>query len=282
MKQLAFVTLVASALSLLLTSQLRADCPLAHTHIGVNPDWRPDNPGNSDDDNQLWFFSLPGGHPIAPTPGWPQWGDDPDQPGVPFLKLVPEFHPWGDPILKNGDPTKQRYTCSFKWSQENGYGDPDGAQHLDGWHSAHPDHGMWNLAPGTEFEEPDWDIGIERESTSVPQDDFFMLSGGVPVLDTDGGTHKFTTENNEKSWLAPDYEAWGIHSHMQFHFYLTGDQLGETVSATFTAFDDSGMYETSEPYEFRFQVIPEPGSAALFLVVAAALARRRNAKGIEN
>ena len=42
--------------------------PLAHTHIGVNPTWRPDwnAPGDpagatdSDptDDNQLWFFSI--------------------------------------------------------------------------------------------------------------------------------------------------------------------------------------------------------------------------------
>lgn len=73
------------ALSLAATAPVIGDCPLAHTHIGKNPTWRPDwnDPGNPDlatdpdptDDNKLWFFSIPPIDPLAPTPGWPNWGD---------------------------------------------------------------------------------------------------------------------------------------------------------------------------------------------------------------
>jgi hypothetical protein len=115
-----------------------ADCPLAHTHIGVNPTLRPDwsAPGNRaldtdsdpNDDNKLWFFSLPPAH-AAGTPGWPNWSN---ADGSTFLLASPEAGPGGTPVIHPTDPAKQLYTCRFMWSKANGYGDSLGTQHLDG------------------------------------------------------------------------------------------------------------------------------------------------------
>ncbi|MFH1109126.1 MAG: hypothetical protein V1790_08035 [Planctomycetota bacterium] len=69
------------------------------------------------DDNKLWFFSFPPVHPIAPTPGWPDW-EQAD--GSVFLLLVAETDPLGNPIYKPGDPSKQLYTCRFMYSAANG------------------------------------------------------------------------------------------------------------------------------------------------------------------
>jgi len=296
----------AIVVSAFLISQAWADCPLAHTHIGINPTLRPDwsDPGTSagdldcwsGDDNQLWMFSTPPVHAVAPTPGWPQWGEDPVQPGAPFLKLVPELDEFGDPIPKPTDPAKFLYTCRFKWSADLGYGDPDGVQHLDGWHSAHGPRGMWGLESVDEETEPSWDVGIRRVSTSLAdQTDFLMIKqDDTGVLTADGDTYKFTAANGEKLWLE-DKNAWGIHSHMGFFFYLPDTMLGETVWCDFTAFDDSGMYTeggsslvgrdgvegehpelggSDTPFRFNFEVTPEPGTAGLLLVGALAVLRR--------
>ena len=72
----------------------RAAHSVAHTHIGVNPTWRPADwsqpaEGAIDpdptDDNQLWFFSMPATSAGA-TPGWPNWEQTN---GCPFLVLTP-------------------------------------------------------------------------------------------------------------------------------------------------------------------------------------------------
>lgn len=282
MSKTLLISILATAVSVTLTGHLWADCPLAHTHIGKNPTWQPvdwGDPGGAftdpdpTDDNKLWFFSLPPVHPVAPTPGWPQWGEPANDP---FLLLVPEFHPWGDPVEKPGDPSKHRYTCSFKWSQDSGYGDPNGMQHLDGWHSAHGPQGAWNLEAGDPNNAPAWDIGIKREFTSLadPTDFLMMTPNDTHVLTTDGSTWKFTEANHEKLWLEEE-SAWGIHSHMSFHFYLPDGMLGQEVSATFSAFDDGGLYTPSDNFEFRFLVTPEPGSLALLLIGALIVRRRR-------
>jgi len=157
-----------------------ADCTLAHTHIGRNPTWRPDwsDPENPDkatdadstDDSKLWFFSLP---PVLPagTPGWPNWEQ---ANGATFLHLVPELES-GDPIMKGDESGKQLWTCRFMYSKANGYDDPAGVQHLDGWHSAHGPQGAWNLESINEQTDPGWDIWLRREGVSVDEDDFFML-----------------------------------------------------------------------------------------------------------
>ena len=73
---------------------VQADCAMAHTHIGVNPTWRPADwsrpaEGSVDpdptDDDKLWFFSLPPVHASA-TPGWPHWEQTN---GTTFLVLSP-------------------------------------------------------------------------------------------------------------------------------------------------------------------------------------------------
>jgi len=245
-----------------------AECPTAHTHIGVNPTWRPDwnDPENPDgafdpdptDDHKLWFFSLPPVHPLAPTPGWPNWGDPADDP---FLWLVPETDPWGDPIQKPGDPTKYLFVCRFMWSQQYGYGDPNGVLHLDGWHSADGPQGAWNLEnTGNPGEPPAWDIWLRRESSSVPEDDFFMmLPDDTVVLDTNGAVFQLG-----KQW-EDEEEIWEIHAHMGFYFWLP-QGIGQEVSATFSAYDAGGMYEPSDAFEFRFVTVPEPSGAVLLLV----------------
>lgn len=295
------IAVAAIMISMFLTSQVWADCPLAHTHIGINPTLRPDwsNPGESagdldccsTDNNQLWMFSLPPVHPVAPTPGWPQWGEDPTQPGTPFLKVVPELDPDGDPIPKPDDPGKYLYTCNFKWSLENGYGDPEGTQHLDGWHSAHGPRGMWSLESIDQQTVPDWDIWLRRIDTSLPEDDFFMmLPDDTVVLDANGSTY-----NLEKTWL-PDKNAWGLHEHMGYYFWLADDMLGQTIWTDFTAFDTGGMYTeggsslvgrdgvpgehpelcgSDTPFRFNFVVIPEPATAGLLVFGALAVVRRR-------
>lgn len=268
------------AFVLLLATPALADCPLAHTHIGVNPTWQPDwsDPGNPDlatdpdptDDNQLWFFSTPPIHPIAPTPGWPNWGDPAE---APFLRLVQETDPGGNPISKPGELNKTLYVSRFMYGPD-GYGDPNGTQHLDGWHSAHGPQGVWNLDSVDQQTEPAWDIGIQRESTSLadPTDFFMLRPDDTMVLGADGDTFNFA-DYGEKMWLA-NKNAWGMHSHMSFHFWLDDPQPEDVFSATFTAFDAGGMYTASDPYTFRFAV-PEPGTLSLLAIAGLFIAARR-------
>ena len=284
MKQTSFITVIAAVVLTAWTSQLWADgvrdCPLAHTHIGVNPTWRPADwasPGSgyvdptSADDNKLWFFSLPPVHAAA-TPDWPEWGDDPTQPGTPFLKLVPETDEYGDPITNPGDPTEILWTCRFMYSDEGGYdsSNPNAVQHLDGWHSAHGPQGAWNLESIDESTVPAWDLWLKRESTSVAEDDFFMLlPNETAVLDTDGSTYDL-----EKMWL-DDFNAWGMHEHMTFYFWLPAED-GQEVTATFSAYDTGGLYTASDPFDFDFvTVIPEPGTLALLLGGVLGICGRR-------
>ena len=276
---------IVLALSMLTTTFLTpqpalADCPLAHTHIGVNPTWRPDwnDPGNpagatdtdETDDNQLWFFSIPPTHATAPTPAWPNWGDPAD---TPFLQLVEETDAGGDPITKPGDASKTLYVCRFMYGPD-GYGDPDGVQHLDGWHSAEGPQGVWDLAIGDELNEPVWDIGIRREGTSMsdPTDFFMLLPDDSIVLGADSDAYKFS-DYGEKIWEA-DEGRWGIHSHMGFHFWLDDPQVDDVFTATFTAFDDGGLYTPSDPFTFRFAV-PEPGTLSLVLAAGLLVGARR-------
>lgn len=272
------IFVITSVLVLVVVSLASADCPLAHTHIGINPTWRPDwsDPGNASlatdsdltDDNKLWFSSLPPVHAKAPTPGWPNWEQ---ANGDVFLQLVPVLES-GNPIMKGDTSGKQLWTCQFMYSQSGGYGDPAGVQHLDGWHSAHGPQGKWNLESIDQSITPVWDIYLERESTSVAEDDFFMLlPNDTAVLTADGDAYRLS-----KEWLY-DKNAWGIHKHMGFYFWLTPD-IGREVTATFSAYDAGGMYSASDNFDLTFVTVPEPAALLFLSLGAISLLRTKNRK----
>lgn len=270
--------LIAGILVLVVVNLALADCPLAHTHIGINPTWRPDwsDPGNPDKatdpdptDNKLWFFSLPPVHSAA-TPDWPDWGTEPGPSTKPFLKLVPDLDDYGNPVYKPGDATKQLYTCSFMYSKANGYDDPLGTPHLNGWHSADGPQGAWNFESIDQQTEPDWDIYLVREgiSANLLEDDFFMLTPNEQaILTTDGSEY-----NLEKMWLE-DKSAWGFHEHMEFKFWLD-EGIGDVVSVMFSAYDNGGMYETSNNFAMELEVVPEPATLSLLALGCFGLLRR--------
>lgn len=235
-----------------------ADHAFAHTHIGKNPTWRPlnwDNPSEKavdldpTDDNKLWFFSLP---PVSTsaTPGWPNWEH---VNGNTFLVLTP-VKEGQEHITKPGDPDKELYTCNFTYSKVSGYGDPNGYQHLDGWHSAYGPQGAWDLDSVDSNTAPIWDIFIQRErvSDNLDEDDFFtLLPDDTPELESNGDVYFM-----DKEWLA-DNNAWGIHQHMGFYFWL--DENDEEVYVVFSAHDAGGMYQRSADFIIRFaKTVYEP------------------------
>jgi hypothetical protein len=234
---------------------------VAHTHIGINPTWRPadwSNPGEGaidldpTDNDKLWLFSMPPTHEAA-TPGWPNWqhvnGDT-------FLVLSPVLEE-GEHIAKSGDPNKVLYTCGFTYSKAQGYGDPHGAEHLDGVSSAFGPQGAWNLESIDADTAPAWDIYLRRERTSanLDEDDFLMLlPDDTPVLERNGDTHFL-----QKGWLA-DENAWGIHAHLGFYFWL--DDSDEEVHIVLSAHDAGGQYQRSADFVIRFAktvIRPVPG-----------------------
>lgn len=239
--------------SLFVNSQavLAQDCPLAHTHIGVNPTWRPadwSSPGvgaldpDPTDDLQLWLFSIPPVHPCA-TPGWPNWSQ---VDGSPFLLLSPVLEE-EQPIVKPDDPNKTLYTCNFTYTREGGYGDEKGLHFLEGWHSAHGPQRAWNLESVDANTVPAWDIAIQRVrvSANLEGDDFFCLrSDDTDTLVADGESALLT-----KHWLN-DKQAWGLHENMGFYFWL--DESDEEVSVTLYVYDQGGLYLRSADTVFRF------------------------------
>jgi hypothetical protein len=243
--------LIAIAAVILVSNLAQAECSVAHTHVGKNPTWRPADWGpppsgavdtDPTDDNKLWFFALPPIHPSA-TPGWPDWTNGR---GEAFLALEPVLEA-GEPIAKPSDPNKLLHTCRFIWSKTGGYGDPCGIQHLDGWHSAHGPQGAWNLESIDQNTVPVWDIYIKREriSSNLLEDDFFMLlPDDTPVLTMDGDKYRL-----EKRWLE-DENAWGIHEHMGFYFWL--DEEDKQVYVVLSAHDEAGLYERSADFTMRF------------------------------
>lgn len=233
------------------SSYAAAEHAFAHTHIGRNPTWHPANWNHPSDgaldldptdDNKLWFFSLPPVHSCA-TPGWPYWEQTN---GMPFLVLIPVKEA-DEHITKADDPNKELYMCSFTYSKSEGYGDPNGFQHLDGWHSAHGPQGAWNFDSVDANTVPVWEIYIRREriSDNLDEDDFFtLLPDDTPALKSNGDVYFLS-----KKWLA-DEHAWGIHEHMGFYFWL--DEQDEEVSVVISAHDAGGLYKRSADFVMYF------------------------------
>lgn len=229
----------------------RAECAVAHTHIGINPTWRPADwsrpaEGSVDpdptDDDKLWFFSLPPGHACA-TPGWPNWTQTD---GTPFLVLSPVLDE-DQRITKPEEPAKVLYTCAFHYTKANGYGDPNGLEHVDGWHSAHGPQKAWNLESVDEATVPAWDIYIRREylSPNLAEDDFFtLLPDDTPALERNGEIYTLN-----RRWIT-DVNAWGFHDHMGFYFWL--DEEDEEVYIVVSAHDAGGLYQRSADFVLRF------------------------------
>jgi hypothetical protein len=253
MRSKAIELTVVAVLAGLPTSAVCEDhgCPVAHTHIGVNPTWRPADWSRPDDgavdldptdDNKLWFFSLPPVHACA-TPGWPNWQQ---VDGSAFLVLTPVLEE-DEHIAKPGDPHKELFTCSFTYSKAEGYSDPCGLQHLDGWHSAHGPQGAWDLDSVDANTVPAWDLYLRRErvSPNLGEDDFFtLLHDDTPALASNGDTHQLP-----RSWLV-DKNAWGLHEHMGFYFWL--DEEDEGVHVVLSVHDMGGVYERSADFVMRF------------------------------
>jgi hypothetical protein len=234
---------------------------VAHTHIGINPTWRPSDWSRPDegaidldptDNNKLWLFSMPPLHPAA-TPGWPHWQQ---ANGSTFLVLTPVLEE-GHPIAKPSDPNKVLFTCDFLYDKEDGYGDPHGAEHLDGWSSAFGPQGAWNLQSTDAKTVPAWDIYVRREriSANLEEDDFFALQpDDTPAMQKNGDLYPL-----EKRYLVEE-GAWGIHDHMGFYFWL--DDADEEVSIVLSAHDAGGMYQRSADFTMRFAktvIQPIPG-----------------------
>lgn len=142
---------------------------------------------------------------------------------------------------------------------------------LDCWHSAHPEHGGWQLGGADETQMPQWRIGLERVSFSDGMN-FWMEdeSTGLEVLAEDGSTFLF----GNPIWMADKYNedgtfgAWGIHYHIDFFAVASGQ--GEVFTTTFTAFDAGTTgYLESDPYTFTFVTVPEP--MTVFLLGAGGL-----------
>jgi hypothetical protein len=227
------------------------DDAIAHTHIGINPTWRPADwneptkgaiDSDPTDNNKLWLFSMPPVHEAA-TPGWPAWEH---ANGNTFLVLTPVLEE-GQRIAKPGDPNKTLFTCDFLYGKDEGYGDAHGAEHLEGWSTAFGPQAAWNLESIDANTLPAWDIYLRREriSGNLERDDFLLLlPNDTAALESDGDTYFL-----EKEWL-DDENAWGVHAHAGFYFWL--DEGDDEVAVVLSAHDAGGLYERSADFTIRF------------------------------
>ncbi|HPS55790.1 MAG TPA: PEP-CTERM sorting domain-containing protein [Sedimentisphaerales bacterium] len=205
---------------------INVNCLAEHTHtsIGINQD----KIVGTEDDNKLWFSSMPG------TEGWPDWGNP--------LEMVPT----GNYRIDG----KQDYVCDILYC----------------WHAALPEDGSWQL-PGSSDQTvlPQWQISLERVSFD---NNFFMLDGRIPVLTSDGSSYSFADdieweddEYNNNGQLG----SWAFEHHLYFHVWA--DDAGEVFNATFRAID-TGITNlaASDDYTISFVTVPEP-TTILFLAM---------------
>ena len=222
----------------------------AHVHIGINMDQQ-----DAADDNQLFLFGMPTDmQPENYWPNFPVWGDE------------------SDPYNMVAEPLKLVYQTSGHFAGSYR------CEYLECFHSAHPDHGNWQLGGSNPETEPDWSIGIERVSASV-QLQFIEEETLLPILQSAGDQFSFSS-----FWMSDKYNedgtlgAWGIHEHVLFVVDGEGVNIGDTFSATIKAFDSGSTgYSDSQAYTLQFVAVPEPATLFLLTMGAAALIRQRRA-----
>ena len=221
----------------------------AHVHIGRNFDQQD----GTADDNTLFLFGMPPSEqPENYWPNFPVWGDT----GNPYdmvaepLKLV-----YQDSGLFAG-----KYVCEW----------------LECFHSAHPDHGNWQLGGTDPGSPPDWSIGIQRVSASAGME-FWDEDTFSQILQSDGDQTFFP-----QLWMDDKYNengslgAWGLHHHVLYVVDGTGVDIGETFFATLRAVDNGTTgFASSEAYTLRFETIPEPASFLLMALGSIGLIRRK-------
>lgn len=186
----------------------------------------------SGDDNKLWIFSMPD------EDEFPNWGT---------LELE---------LWEGVGSLAGKYVCD----------------HVYCWHSAHPEHGNWQLGGADSGTTPDWLIAIERVSFD-PGFAMVDFDTFAPILTSDGATYTmpkfFFDEHNE---LGGD-GAWGFEKHLYFVADAAGP--GETFSATFKALDlGSTGFADSDEFTINFVTVPEPVSLAWLGLGGLALMRR--------
>jgi hypothetical protein len=206
-------------------------------------------PGTADD-NKLFLFGMPpAAQPENYWPNFPQWGDasNPYDMNAEPLKLV---HQGGG-----------LYLCEW----------------LECFHSAHPQHGQWQLGGSDPDTQPGWSIGIERISASAglkfwdpDADDYALQSDGATL---DLGMEGFEEDlYNENGILG----AWHLHKHVLFFVNDPSVGIGETFSATIRAFDSGTTgFGTSEAYTLQFVTVPEPATLLMMMLGGVTLFRRK-------
>ena len=89
----------------------------------------------------------------------------------------------------------------------------------------------------------------------MPHDDFFvLLPNDTSALQNNGDIYAL-----EKQWLT-DENAWGIHSHMGFYFWL--DDTDDDVYIVLSVHDSGGLYQRSADFVIHFArtvIEPVPG-----------------------
>jgi hypothetical protein len=207
-----------------------------HSHAHTHIGRNRDQTHGTGDDNKLWLFSEPG---LPEFPGWP----------------VLELKPTG---IFDPSTGKQNYICDYLFC----------------WHSAHPQHGNWQLGGDNENIVPGWDIHLKRVAFD---EGFFVLAGRDLILANDGDE---VSLGAEKEWMPDEYNengqpgAWGFEVHHYFHAWADGP--GQIFTATFQALDyGSTAFTASDEFTFTFVTVPEPLTVALLAAGVCAIGPRR-------
>ncbi len=221
----------------------------AHIHIGINYD----QTDGTADDNTLFLFGMPpAAQPENYWPNFPLWGNA------------------ANPYDMVAEPLKLVYQASGLFAGKYV------CQWLECFHSAHPDHGNWQLGGADPQSPPAWSIGIERVSASAGLE-FWEEDTFTRILKNDGDSIIIP-----QLWMNDNYNedgtlgAWGLHHHVLFIVDGDGVQTGDTFFAALRAVDNGATgFDSSEACTLRFVAVPEPATLLLAAFGAIGLIRRK-------